>query len=62
MRRLETIFKVITFFTAMSFFIINLHSDIEKWVWPLVTMFWVSVCFYKSRRIEHLEIDKKFKK
>jgi len=62
MRRVETIFKIITFFTAGVFFIINLHLPIENWIWQLMTMYWVGTCFYKSRKIEHLQIEKKFKK
>jgi hypothetical protein len=62
MKRFETIFKVASFFIATIFFIVNLHRGTEFWIWPLGNMFWVSVCFYKSRRIEHLEIEKKFKK
>jgi hypothetical protein len=62
MKRLQTILKSITFLIALGSFVINLHLPIYNWIWQLVTMFWVSVCFIKSRRIEELEIENKLRK
>jgi hypothetical protein len=34
----------------------------DNWVWQLVTMIWVAVAFFKSRKVEELEIEKKYRK
>ena len=62
MKRLETVFKSTTFLVALFSFTINLHLPIGNWVWQLITMFWVIISFLKSRKIEDLEIEKKYKK
>lgn len=62
MRRFETILKLITFFSALISFTYNLHLPFKFWVWQLITMIWVSICFVKARRIEELEIKKKLEK
>jgi hypothetical protein len=62
MKRIRTILKVITFLIALGSFVINLHKPFEYWIWQLIVMFWVSVCFLKTKRIEELEIENKFRK
>jgi|LauGreDrversion4_2_1035121.scaffolds.fasta_scaffold04718_4 hypothetical protein len=62
MRRFETVLKLITFMFAITSFTLNLHLPFKFWVWQLITMIWVSICFVKARRIEELEIKKKYKK
>ena len=62
MRRFETILKLVTFFCALVSFTLNLYLPIKFWVWQLISMVWVSICFVKARRIEELEIKKKYKR
>lgn len=62
MKRLETILKSTTFLVGLFSFTVNLHLPMNAWVWQLVTMFWVIISFLKSRRIEDLEIENKYKK
>lgn len=62
MKRLETVLKIICFLIALVSFTLNLHLPMDNWVWQLVTMIWVAVAFFKSRKVEELEIEKKYRK
>ena len=62
MKRIETIFKSTVFLVALFSFTVNLHLPMNEWVWQLITIFWVVISFMKSRRIEDLEIEKKYRK
>lgn len=62
MKRLETILKIVCFLLALGSFTVNLHLAINNWIWQLITMLWIAVAFFKSRKIEELEIEKKYRK